>query len=819
MGLNPLTAKNLRHGEALNRDASIAVHIPYTRFLKDGLFVTRNNDVCAVFELQGIAHELLDEAELDVARASIARAISNDGNCAVYTHTIRTLTSPEKLLKPVPGDGFDAVIDERYRSQIATSSMYRIRHFITLVRRPPIVQIGVIGAAAQLVTGLFSKTTDEEMDAHASRRRGVMEIETFSQQLIAELERFGIRRLGGSREDRARILQFLSMLTSGVWNRAPVPADGVIPPALPNGRMTFGGEMFTVSGPSPEDNRVGAAFAIQAYDEQTHAGVFDDLLTEDFEFIMTQCFRPLDRRAGAQKAKDARTQMKDAKDDATNVIDALDDAIARTAGNEMVLGYHHFSLTVFARNEDQLIVALSRASASMGISGLKLKREDLGLEAAWFAQLPGNFGYQARRDRLISNENFADFCSFHTHPTGALRHLPWGAPVTIFNTAFRTPFAFSFHSPIASADELANGNTAVFGPPGSGKSAMIGFLASQTRRLKQPPRLIVFDKDRGLETLIRALNGEYLAIGPNSPIGLNPFSLIDDADGAVWLSHFVSRLSRVDLTPEQRRRISQAAERNAKAPAHLKTFKHFMTLLASVDDSGGTSLNDQLRDWVDDGSESWLFDHPEDHFTINERAFGIDMASLLKDDRTRSAALDYIFYRIEQILVDGYPTLIVLDEGWALLNDATFAKRVDEWLRTVRKLNAAVIFMTQQPADAAKSVISDTLIQSVETLMFFANPRANTEAYIDAFKLSDLEYDIVKRMPREQRGILIKQSAQSVIVRGRIADRDTLKVVSGDPKSAARMNRIRETSPDDWLDAFLRDENVTPFPERREAAE
>lgn len=47
----------------------------------------------------------------------------------------------------------------------------------------------------------------------------------------------------------------------------------------------------------------------------------------------------------------------------------------------------------------------------------------------------------------------------------------------------------------------------------------------------------------------------------------------------------------------------------------------------------------------------------------------------------------------------GDVTLVIVDEGWLALNDPTFGAQLREWLKTLRKKNASVVFATQSLAD------------------------------------------------------------------------------------------------------------------------
>ena len=67
--------------------------------------------------------------------------------------------------------------------------------------------------------------------------------------------------------------------------------------------------------------------------------------------------------------------------------------------------------------------------------------------------------------------------------------------------------------------------------------------------------------------------------------------------------------------------------------------------------------------------------------------------------------LTYLFHRIDQRL-DGRPTIVVLDEAWVMLMNGTFGAKVEEWLRTLRKKNAAVILATQSVTEVTKLIAS-----------------------------------------------------------------------------------------------------------------
>jgi type IV secretion system protein VirB4 len=76
---------------------------------------------------------------------------------------------------------------------------------------------------------------------------------------------------------------------------------------------------------------------------------------------------------------------------------------------------------------------------------------------------------------------------------------------------------------------------------------------------------------------------------------------------------------------------------------------------------------------------------------------------------------------------------LVLDEAWLFLDQGTFAAKIREWLKTLRKFNVAVVFATQSLADVARSSIAPALIESCPTRVFLPNPDAHTPQVADLY--------------------------------------------------------------------------------------
>ena len=98
--------------------------------------------------------------------------------------------------------------------------------------------------------------------------------------------------------------------------------------------------------------------------------------------------------------------------------------------------------------------------------------------------------------------------------------------------------------------------------------------------------------------------------------------------------------------------------------------------------------------------------------------------------------------------LDGSPALIGLDEAWALLDDPVFGPKIREWLKTLRRKNASVVFATQSLADVTESRIAPAILESCLARVFLPNARAiepQSRAAYERLGLNARQIDTVAR--------------------------------------------------------------------------
>nr|WP_269747828.1 TrbG/VirB9 family P-type conjugative transfer protein [Sphingomonas sp. TDK1] len=209
-------------------------------------------------------------------------------------------------------------------------------------------------------------------------------------------------------------MEVLHFILTGDRIRVPL-LNGRLGQALYTSRVIFGREAAEIR--LPDKSHWLGMFGVREYVATTRTGQFNSLLTLDFPFVLTQSFAPLVKSVASERFTKKYKQMVSSDDagvsQAMELLDGVDDLMA----NRFVLGEHHLSIAVMDDDKRRLLDRLSIARSAAADTGMVMAREDVALEAAFWAQLPGNFKMRAR-PAVINSRNFAALSPFYTFPAG-----------------------------------------------------------------------------------------------------------------------------------------------------------------------------------------------------------------------------------------------------------------------------------------------------------------------------------------------------------------------------------------------------------------
>ena len=791
---NSLALSLTTHGKVAAQEKDVADFVPYTRHVDAATLATKNNGLLQVIKLEGFPFETADEETLDglkEVRNTLTIGLASARHI-LYHHLIR---------RRVPADiggqfsGFAAEVDAAWQRRLTRRRLYVNDLYLTLLRRPAPGVVGIV----DWFTGLF--TAGDISRAEQARAESLRELSDATNNIISTLARYKPRLLTTYEQDGrpySEPLAFLSYLLNHETRRVLLPV-GPIDAYLPTTRPLFAREALELRGVAPGDQTYGAIISVKEYAGGTWAGLLDELTRLPFEMTITQSFAFTERQVALENLARQGRILDAAEDAAHSLRQGLIDAADDLASNRVVFGGHHISVLLTGADQPHLERALTETTACLTNLGVLAVREDVNLEPAFWAQLPGNQEFIARRAD-ISSLNWASFASLHNYPAGRRTGNHWGECISLLETTSATPYAFNFHSSDV-------GNFTVVGPTGTGKTVVLNFLLAQAQRHK--PAAFFFDRDRGTELFIRAIGGWYGAFQPGESSGLNPLQLADTPANRTFLRDWLAALARnpdgTPLSATDQAVIAEAVAANFDVPPAARRLSHLQTLFRGHElDTQDNSLAARIRPWFGDGERAWLFDNPHDNLALG-RTQGFDLTFVLDDPTARVPLLLYLFHRIEQSL-DGQKALIFIDEGWRALDDPAFESRLREWLKTIRKKNGLVGFGTQSAEDVVATSIGKTIVEQCRTQLFMPNFKASAAGYCEGFGLTPHELEVVRELGDTSRCFLIKHDATSVVARLDLSgEEDILAVLSGREETVLLCDAIRAEvgdDPADWLPLF-----------------
>jgi type IV secretion system protein VirB4 len=810
---------------AVKREPTAERHIPYTAHVSERVVKTRQGDYVQTFRLGGASFETADDEQLNnwherlnVLWRNIARE-----SVVLWTHVIRRRDVVRLANSHAPGFARD--LKAKYLDRLGTETLMVNELYISIVYRP----------AAGLAAGTASRFLSKSRPAEALLEfKDSLEIcEKLAQTILSSLARYEPQALGvyeWNNRACSRLLEFFAVLLNGEWQRVALPR-APLAEVLSTTRPLFGFE--TIEYRTPTRTRLGAMLGIVEYSTPTVTGALDALLSTPFPWVLTQSFAFLSKTSAQALLQRQYNRMQSSADFAVSQAEELREALDELTSSEWAMGEHHLSLQVLTEFIEQVDPVsrdrelkllndnLARARTLLADhAGLTIGREDLALEAAFWAQLPGNFAFRPRK-APITSRNFAAMASFHNFPCGRAAGNHWGEALTLFMTAAGTPYYFSYHASDPRDPDGGTkkdiGHALIIGPTGSGKTALIAFTLCEMQAFGVTA--VLFTKDRDTEICIRALGGRYYPIQLGVPTGWNPFQLKYSSANLQFLNELARRLVSREGRPLSITQDNELTEAIRSVMSFEPADRRLGRVLDYLDSTEPEGVYVRLKQWCHarrkdepDGPYAWIFDNAQDSLIDSlgcALTTGFDVTEFLDKPILRTPINMYLFHLTEQ-LIDGRRFALFIAEFWKALDDEYFGAFAKDQLKTIRKKNGFVVLDSQSPSDAINHPHSRTLIEQTPTKICFPNPDATLEDYAtDAgLNLTEREYRLIKQdIPTGSRLFLVKQGHNSVVAKLDLKDFDAeLAVLSARKANIERMQRVVDAHGEDpvrWLPHFM----------------
>ena len=507
------------------------------------------------------------------------------------------------------------------------------------------------------------------------------------------------------------------------------------------------------------------------------------------------------RKSIAAILKEVMTNEASALVDTDAANKAADADLALQELGQDFAGQAYVTATVTVWDDDPRIAAEKLRLVEKVIQGRDFTAmpETINAVDAWLGSLPGHV-YANVRTPPVSTLNLAHMIPLSAVWAGPERDEHFAAPPLLFGkTEGSTPFRFSLH-----VGDV--GHTLVVGPTGAGKSVLLALMALQFRRYAQA-QVFAFDFGGSIRAAALGMGGDWhdlgggLTEGAETAVSLQPLARIHDVPERAWAADWIVAIlmrEGIAIDPQVKEHLWSALTSLASAPVGERTITGLAVLLQSND------LKQALRPYCVGGAYGRLLDAESEHLGhASVQAFETEG---LIGTGAAPAVLAYLFHRIEDRL-DGSPTLLIVDEGWLALDDEGFAGQLREWLKTLRKKNASVVFATQSLSDIDGSAIAPAIIESCQTRLLLPNERAiepQITAIYRRFGLNDRQIEILARATPKRDYYCQSRRGNRLFELGLSEVALALCAASSKTDQAAIARILESQGRDGFLDAWLR---------------
>jgi conjugal transfer ATP-binding protein TraC len=310
---------------------------------------------------------------------------------------------------------------------------------------------------------------------------------------------------------------------------------------------------------------------------------------------------------------------------------------------------------------------------------------------------------------------------------------------------------------------LNNANSIVFAESGSGKS--YATKVEILRQLIQGTKIIVIDPEREYEKLSQSIGGTYIKLSAKSKQKINPFDLsVTSHDREDLVEHIQDLIEIIATMCEG----LSTREKSAVDKALVKLYKRrkkstplLEDLYKELHNLGQINLCDRLEKFIS-GSLADVFNHPT-NIELNNRLIIFDIKDLPESLRRVMMMILSNFVQ-NQVKLKPDKRLLVIDEGWLLLQNEESARFIAGLVRRARKYFLGVTFITQAANDFLNNDYGRAIASQSSLRMLMRQDTTTINKVASEFNLSEFEKNFLLTCERGEALLIADQNHVAVKV-------------------------------------------------------
>ncbi len=729
--------------EHLSKEQGVSDLLNYAHFVDEGIIANKDGAFLTTYRYQAPDIQSATPGELEALSNAVNRAmLTLEDGWMIHVDEMRVPSHDYPLPESsyFKSDLAKCVDDERRKQYQLEGAHYENLKYITFVWKFPLPLV---------------KTTKHWFVENLPATQDSQDLNKLLSQFKETVERcLGLldSQLKFVKLDSESLLRFLNICITG--ELLPVNLPRYLPDELCFVGVLLGRKPL-VGGYIPKiGNKYIYVLSVIGYvNEHTKPGLLEEMSTYPLVYRWSNRFIPLSEQTADSEIKRFQKHwhnkikglmgiVKEAvfskvsnkvNHDAIEMVDETQLALTSNSNHSTRFGYWTSSIVIM--HEDQVLImqAIKGLQRYWEKKGFTVHVEDVNVLDAWLGSIPGHGSANVRR-LFINSYTLSHVLPFHTLWTGntltpRASLLPKDSP-PVFYAATTGYTPFRFHLDVSDV-----GHQLILGPTGSGKSTWLGFLMTQFLRYENAS-IYVFDKDYSHRELTKSLGGNHYDIGNAETLAFSPLSDLSSESKKIRAALFVENLviiQNVEITPEIRQAILEAINSLVESD---QTQHRNLTVFASIVQH--RDVKAALQFYTLKGQFK-LLDAEQSTLHVSESNYlnTFEMGWLLSQKHEiYLPVLMYLFDTIESGLEKNEakcPALIVLEEAWLYIQHSLFANKLRDWLKTLRKKNARVIFATQSladlydPATQSLTALTATLLESCPTKIYLPNPKMESE--------------------------------------------------------------------------------------------
>ena len=310
---------------------------------------------------------------------------------------------------------------------------------------------------------------------------------------------------------------------------------------------------------------------------------------------------------------------------------------------------------------------------------------------------------------------------------------------------------------------LHNANSITFAQSGSGKSYTT--KVEIARQLMQGTKVIVIDPEREYENLTNSVGGSYIKLSAQSDQKLNPFDIATTSRTKEQLSAHAQDLTDVialmvdGLNASEKAVLDKAiltvySKKQKRAPLLQDLYKQLEKMKEQ-------DLTERLEKYIT-GTLANVFNH-QTNINLDNRLVVFDIKDLPESMRRIMMMIVANFVQ-NTVKLRPQKRILVIDEGWMLIEHEETARFVAGLVRRARKYGLGVSIITQQANDFLADKYGRAIASQSSLRILMRQDTTTIEQVTKEFRLSEYEKSYLLTCDRGDALIIADQQHVAVHV-------------------------------------------------------